>query len=149
MLHYLFKIVLFQLNSTTMRNSVVLVELWKANFFFCQRNTRENKLKTYKSISDGPSVYIITLTLNFDIYLRAENTSFYMFVITVLQNKKGNNFFYVNPSVNIITSSLSSFLQIFFYKLNIPRDHHSLELLLYKGIKLNNLFIHLIMNYSN
>lgn len=88
MLHHLFKIVLFQLNSTTMRNSVVLVEFWKANFFFCQRNTRENKLKTYKSISDGPSVFIITLTLNFDIYLRAENTSFYMFVITVLQNTR-------------------------------------------------------------
>lgn len=147
MLHYLFKIVLFQLNSTTMRNSVVLVEFWKANFFFVRET--QGRTNSYKSTSDGPSVYIITLTLNFDIYLRAENTSFYMFVITVLQNTKGNNFFYVNPSVNIITSSLSSFLQIFFYKLNIPRDHHSLELLLYKGIKLNNLFIHLIMNYSN
>lgn len=147
MLHYLFKIVLFQLNSTTMRNSVVLVEFWKANFFFVRET--QGRTNSYKSISDGPSVYIITLTLNFDIYLCAENTSFYMFVITVLQNTKGNNFFYVNPSVNIITSSLSSFLQIFFYKLNIPRDHHSLELLLYKGIKLINLFIHLIMNYSN
>lgn len=90
MLHYLFKIVLFQLNSTTMRNSVVLVEFWKANFFFVRET--QGRTNSYKSISDGPSVYIITLTLNFDIYLRAENTSFYMFVITVLQNTKGNNF---------------------------------------------------------
>lgn len=148
MLHYLFKIVLFQLNSTTMRNSVVLVEFWKANFFFCQRNTRENELIQIH-LRWTICVHYYINSKFFDIYLRAENTSFYMFVITVLQNTKGSNFFYVNPSVNIITSSLSSFLQIFFYKLNIPRDHHSLELLLYKGIKLNNLFIHLIMNYSN
>lgn len=147
MLHYLFKIVLFQLNST--QCEIVLFQLnFGRQIFFFVRET-QGRTNSYKSISDGPSVYIITLTLNFDIYLRAENTSFYMFVITVLQNTKGNNFFYVNPSVNIITSSLSSFLQIFFYKLNIPRDHHSLELLWYKGIKLNNLFIHLIMNYSN
>lgn len=92
MLHYLFKIVLFYLNSTTMRNSVVLVELWKANFFFCQRNTRENKLVQIH-LRWTICVHYYINSKFFDIYLCAENTSFYMFVITVLQNTKGNNFF--------------------------------------------------------
>lgn len=134
MLHYLFKIILLQLNSTTVLNSVVLVEFQQAKFFPYRKHKGEHFLT-------NSSVYIITLTLNclvpVDIFLCAENTFFNIVVIMILQNTKANDF-HVNPSVNIITSSLSSSCRIFFYKL-CTSDHHSLELLLYKGIKLINL----------
>lgn len=147
MLHYLFKIVLFQLNSTTMRNSVVLVEFWKANFFFVRET--QGRTNSYKSISDGPSVYIITLTLNFLTFIYVLRILLFICLLS--------RFFRIRREIIFLCKSICEhyhfvivqFLVDFFYKLNIPRDHHSLELLLYKGIKLNNLFIHLIMNYSN
>lgn len=127
MLHYLFKIVLFQLNSTTMRNSVVLVEFWKANFFFVRET--QGRTNSYKSISDGPSVYIITLTLNFLTFIYVLRILLFICLLSRFFRLRREIIFLCKSICEHYHFVIVQFLVDFFYKLNIPRDHHSLELL--------------------